>query len=753
MKKLYFYVFFLLSGVLFFGACDSRVSDPKDGLLSDGSSTQNPKNSDSNSTVPGSGGSGTGGNCYEDPSIGRTCTSEGGDKFGDPNVNGVISVDLLNLNNNEFLKGGNSYYVKYRTHISYAKFKSVYSKLEFKRESDADWKLIADKIVSNDNEIVSYNWNICPHVEGKNCLLDASGNPILLNGLDFKIRVTSKRLDNQSGTVQSSGYFTIDSISPSLATTQPSPKKGFGIKQSNLNGFIELEIYAASDNLNRVSHLCLKLETTTPDQNDSCWVSTMPFNPVYSVSSQQDMTIVSIPVFLGFTAKASLNYYLWIKDQSGNVSTMTSNTVDDVTTYGLAGKDKVVLSQSSVSHSGFSLWNPDTHTLTPTFNADLTLNSNASASGTIAKYASGDSALNMGDPGSLVVTSAGVAYIKHNGTPKGILRFDLNNGTYSVLIPQGNHLTGGTATARVYDPLRIALDSNEDLWVMDKTQTGDVLISKVTNLSTASPHFDDLIGGGSQITSDDKSATDLKITYSDNLRWFGSFSSLPDGSLMFSSEDPVKQLKPASGNVFSLRFYNPNRSESLRISTLTMKTVNSKGEELTTENGDSLKDLEVYGVSTAVFDFQTSEIKKIYLRACAPTGVGASKTCNDLVSLVFDGKGQFLEQIQSFTPWHWGNVIFSSHRSGQIFMMNALQGTLSKISSNEAGSSWLSLLSDFGAGASYCANDTPSGNCQVRIKDFFVTEWGRVFFVDQNRLRFIDDDGKVKSILSFKAGE
>lgn len=752
MKKLYFYVFFLLSGVLFFGACDSRVSDPKDGLLSDGSSSQNPKNSDSNSTVPGSGGSGTGGNCYEDPSIGRTCTEEGGEKFGDPNVNGVISVDLLNLNNNEFLKGGNSYYVKYRTHISYAKFKSVYSKLEFKRESDADWKLIADKIVSNDNEIVSYKWNICPHVESNNCLLDASGNPILLNGLDFKIRVTSKRLENQSGTVQSSGYFTIDSISPSLATSQPSPKKGFGIKQSKSNGFVELEIYAASDNLNRVSHFCLKLETTTPDQNDSCWVSTMPFNPVYSVSSQQDMTIVSIPVFLGFTAKTSLNYYLWIKDKSGNVSTMSSNTVDDVTTYGLVGKDKVVLSQGSVS-SVNSYWGPDSHPLTPTFNDGLSLNSNASASGTIAKYASGDSALNMGDPGSLVVTSSGVAYIKNNGTPKGILRFDLNNGTYSVLIPQGNHLTGGTATARVYDPLRIALDPNEDLWVMDKTQTGDVLISKVTNLSTASPNFVDLIGGGSQITSDDKSAMDLKITYSDNLRWFGSFSSLPDGSLMFSSEDPVKQLKPASGNVFSLRVYNPNRSESLRISTLKMKTVNSIGEELTTENGDSLKDLEVYGVSTAVFDFQTSEIKKIYLRACAPTGVGASKTCSDLVSLVFDGKGQFLEQIQSFTPWHWGNVIFSSHRSGQIFMMNALQGTLSKISSNEAGSSWLSLLSDFGAGADYCANDTPSGNCQVRIKDFFVTEWGRVFFVDQNRLRFIDDDGKVKSILSFKAGE
>lgn len=743
------------------GACSSDIRDPHNfssGDVTEGTTTrpvpyQTPTPVPTGTGLPGAGGDGVGGNCFEIPELGRTCDADGS-IFG--NDQGVITVELLNFNNGESVKGGGTYSIRYRTSITYEKFKTVYSKIEYKRQSESTWKLIADKVTANHNEIVEYHWKVCPHLEVEECQRNSSGELVPVNGSDFQLRITSFRLANQSGTITSTGSFTIDSASPTLAAKQASPKLGFTIKSTPTNGFINLEIYGSSDNLSNVKQICLKTTITQPLETNNCWISIAAFNAAITVAPDSVMTIQTLPIFLGYTAKTNLTYYLWLKDAAGNISSLVETVDGENTTYGILEKDKLVLNQSAVTYGTLtSYWQAgSTRPLTPDYTAGLNLSTDASSSSSVIKYLNADNGSKMGDPGTLVVTSAGVVYIKNSGSgaPKGVYKFDLNNGTSSILLGQGNHTLGladGT-TAKVNDPLRIALDSNEDLWVMDKKENGIVVISKVTGLSGASPTLVDMIGGGTNTNSEEMAATSLQIDYSDNLRWYGTFAALPDGILVFSSEDPIKVLKPSSGTGFRLRAYRPERAASAQIQLLTLSTIDSDNAEITTNSGNFLKDIEAYGVFAVSYDVAKRDLVRIYGRGCSPTGSGVSKTCSELVNMVFDRSGNFVSMIATQGPWMWGNEILSFSPRGDLVSMNAYRGRLSLLEGASLSGNWIDALTDEGVGVAYCENGSVAGQCATRIKDFYITISGRIFFLDEQRLRFIDDDGTIQSILSFQ---
>lgn len=745
----------LLLFMMFLVSCSGGLRDPQDfgsGDSVNGTVGDRPTPYPSPTGTPGTGGDGVGGECYEVPSLGRTCDADGS-IFGTDS--GVITVQLLNFNGGEAIRGGGSYFIRYRTGITYEKFKSVYSKIEFKKQSESEWKLIADKITSNDQETVEYEWKVCPHIDNENCERDTSDNLVSVNGSDFQIRVTSFRLPTQSGTVTSSGIFKIDSDPPVLATFSNDPKQGFTMLSEPGNGFINLELYGATDNLSSVRFLCLKTNTTIPLESDACWVPSAAFKPVVTSvpsSTITSMTILSLPLFFGYTIKSGLPYYLWLKDSSGNVSVLTETVVDETTTYGLEKKDKLVLSQSSaVSYSSRdAYWQPISNPLTPSFTAGLGSKTTPSAD----IYFGANDHSYLADPGSLVITSAGVAFIKNpvSGASGGILKFDLNSGTYSVFIPQGNHAAGTAgsgATARVNDPYRIALDANEDLLIMDKKENGTIVISKVTSVTGTTPQVTDVIGGGSTTTSGDMAASSLQIEDSENLRWYGTFMTLPNGSLVFSSDDPIRPLNPDTGNRFRLRVYRPERTADAQIQTLAMNSVDASTLEATTSEGHFIKDLEAYGSFVVSYDSEKRDIGRIYGRACSPTGVGINKTCLEIVNLVFDRSGNYLSLMASQGPWLWGNEILAISKRNNLLSMNSYRGRLSSLTGGSLNGAWTDLLTDQGRGSSYCANGLVAGQCSVQIRDFFLTSDERIFFIDNQRLRFIDDDGTIQSILSF----
>lgn len=729
-----------------------NIGDSPDGIL-----YTRPTPSPSPTGRPGSGGDGVGGDCYENPAIGRFCEADGG-TFG--NDTGVITVDLLNFNGGEFVKGGGSYFIKYRAAITYEKFKSVYSKIELKKSSEPEtaWKVVADKITSNDSELVEYNWKVCPTLEVESCQRTNSGELVPVNGSDFQLRVTSNRLANQSGTKTSTSTFTIDSDAPVLAAKQTgATPKGFVAKISQpQNGFFNLELKGATDNLSTIKALCLKTTSVAPNETNGCWVPVSTFNAVKTpITGGNEMTIDTLPLFVGF-GTIGINYYLWLMDFAGNISKMSEALVDDVVKYGTSEKDMLSLSRASaISYATRnSFWQPTANPMTPGYSGGITLKTTAGASAVSFSGDVDDSG--MADPGSLVITSAGIAYIKSpagTGTTKGILRFDLNGGSYKVLLAQGNHTVGAAdgSTAKVYDPLRMALDSNEDLWVMDKKEDGKVVISKVTGLAGNSPTMADLIGGGVKTDNADMAATDLQIDYSDNFRAYGTFVSLPDGYLVFSSGDPIKAVASTDPTTsFRLRVYRPERAAASRIQTILLSSTDSKLVELTTPSGNTLKAVEGYGAFGVSYDWTRHDLGYIYGRGCSPTTTASGRTCSEVVNMVFDYKGKLVSFIPIQGPWLWGNEVLNLSRQGDLYALNAYRGRVSVLKGASLTGSWIDVFATTGVATDYCDNGTVAGQCAVRIKDFFVSPMGRFYFIDEQRLRFIDDDGSVQSLLSFQ---
>lgn len=746
----------LLMFSFFLIACTGSVKDPFISLgdSTNGSLLTSPTPSPTPTGTPGQGGNGTGGDCYEIPTIGRFCDGDGG-IFG--NDQGVITVNLLNFNNGESIRGGGRYFIRYRANLTYEKFKSVYSKIEVKRQSDPDtaWKLVADKITSNDKQIVEAEWKVCPHLELESCERNASGELVPVNGSNFQIRITSNRLANQSGSAVSSGVFTIDSEAPLLATAEAAnPTKGLFSSSSQPatpNGFVNLELRAASDNLSAIKSLCLKSNLTVPDHSDGCWapISTFSFQAT-DVDGRKQISITSLPLFLGF-GSATINYFLWLMDYSGNISQLTETTENEEVIVGVIGKDKLSITKAKVEHAGRdALYTP----VQTGYSGGIAFKTEM----TTAPFSQNIDKSSMADPGSLVVTSSGIAYIKSpfgaGGSTPGILKFNLYTGVQSVLLPRGNHTVGKLdGTAKVNDPLRIALDDNENLWVMDRDFDDKVVISKITGLSTNSPTMTDVIGGGNKSDIADMKASDLQITYSENLRWFGTFVALPDGLLVFSSENPIRPLKATAPNPsFNLRVYRPERPIENRIETLTFKTQDLKDVEiLSPDTGAELKTMEVYGALSVAFDWERRDVGKIYGRACAPKDLGGGqRTCSEIANFVYEHNGVFTSFLSTPGPWMWGNEFFMLSKTQDLFSINSYRGRVSKLRGALIGSNWVDLFTADGAGANYCANGTVAGQCSVRLRDFHIHASGRIYFIDDQRLRFIDDDGSVQSILSFQ---
>jgi hypothetical protein len=676
--------------------------------------------------------------------------------FGDPNEQGVITVELLNLNNGEFLRGGGEFFIKYRAKISYQKFKSVYSKIELKRNSEQSWTTIADKIVSNDNELVSYKWSICPNPENANCPEDSKGEPVLYNGNDYKIRITSNRLASQSGTTTSTGVFTIDSGSPVLESFVEG-SKGFSQKDASpAKGFVRLDLFGANDSLTNISKVCIKPTDNNPSVIDTCWMPVAAFNASHSNGVSKVMTLDPIPLFLGYTGKVNVPYYLWLMDSAGNISSLS--VVEGETLYGIDKTDRLTINQSAIlpgtgqGEYEVAVHKPNDPSEALSFVDGFNFKTDASSSVTINKFDNSISGLvgSMGDPGSFVVTSSGYAFVKQTGSKstKGIYKIDLRTGKGSIFLQQGNHATGAMNVARVNDPLKMALDANEDLWIMDYKENGKVVISKVTGLSSATPVFQDIIGGGTNKDLGEMKATDLEIEYSDNLRWYGAFSSLPDGSLVFSSSDPAIAIKPTVGSAYSLRIYTPSRPTDYQIRSMQLKSTDSLGLEQFSLTGNAVKDFVPYGKPAFSWDWAKGEIGKIFFRFCAPSKVDTNK-CAELNYAEFDGQGSLVRYLPNFLPWHLGNESLT-YFNDKLYFMNAYQSTMASLPLSGVGSQWASIFSTEGAGSDYCTNGAPSGQCRVRIKDYFVNNQGKVFFIDEDRIRFVDDDGTVQSMVSVK---
>jgi hypothetical protein len=728
------WILFSLVSLLILG-CNSKVSEFAE-VPSAGDYNKRPE-----PTPAGPPGGGTGGDCVDDPTIGRTCTSDGEDVFGDGS--GVITTELLNFNGGQNIRGGGSYEIKFRSTTTFVKFKSFYSKLEYKRDGDSVWYVIADNVVHNDAELVSVPWEVCPIPTRSDCLESQVGN-----SSDYKVRITTRRLADQSAEATSVSSFTIDSESPVLAAYSASPDKGFSIVSSDRNGgakgFITFKIMGATDNLSLVDRVCIKTGNLTsevaPDRMDGCWIPVDMLKPTRT-STMIDVT--TLPLFWGLAAVNATKAHLWISDKAGNTSSMVYNG-SGTFPIGVENQDVLAVpALSAISQGTTAALTPPTWS--PALSGSTTPVLITAAGGTVPKFLYDDLS-QVPDHQSLIVAPSGKAYVKHG--IQGLLEIDMYTAAATRLIIKDTTHATTSSSERLREPMRMTLDNQGRVLILDRLNDADSAVISRLNLRTfginTSVQMADIIGGGTQTTDADKAANQIKITWNEGLKLFSTLVALPDGSIVFSADSTTALL-----GTFKLRKYDPSRLTNSQVSTITLSVLDSDGVAIQSPGGNLLSTFEPYSNVAVSFDSNKEEISKLYLRGCSGYGTSPSRECNEIVMMEFDGTGQFVRFLPEAAAWQWGASALQIDAFGRLLMVNSKAGYVGRLDVKNSSAQWTSIFSEDGRGSGYCDNGSFAGLCRVRVSDVTVTQSGILFFVDNDKIRFVDLDGAIKTLTAF----
>lgn len=528
---------------------------------------------------------------------------------------------------------------------------------------------------------------------------DCAASSLASDSAMYKFRITSSgRPDALPRVVTSAATFTVDSCAPALVAA----------KLTNLatynHGFAKLQLESVADafTLSPVSHVCVKLNSAVPLVTDSCWASVIGLNVTPSAAS----TTFVIPYFLGFQA-GTYTLSVWVKDAADNISAYAGTEALDALSI------------------AYSCGGSNCSSMTSTLAA---YNSTAGHPTAITKTGVPAAAANTTvlDPGLFVVTSDGAVYARDRVA--GILKLDpLANSSSTFIAMAGSAVDGGLAVAKVKQPLRLGLDSNENLIIYDYDRIRRV------NLHAATPNIETLIGGGSTpdaVSDTLTDATNLGFTYHDNILWYGTFAVLPNDYIIFNSENPNVQLNNG-GTRFRLRVYQPDQTNKI-------DSVKFSGTGVFGNSGLSVDALYPYGPMGIAFDKTTMAVTKAYARLCE----GAT-TCANHNSALFDYTGAAIAGATSI-PTYWSNGSFIVSRSGDVWAANAYEGGVYKFDTNTNSWSWM-LGSGSGAG---CIDGTfaTSFTCTIDLWDAYIGQNEVLYFVDAGKVRFVDTDGKVRTL-------
>jgi hypothetical protein len=625
-------------------------------------------------------------------------------KVDKPNGTGLSYRPDITLYN---FKGGDAYRADSTYRINFKVVDDVMgvneNVIEYKRESETTWTLIQDKVLSSSDQLTAVNWNI----------------PVGLSGSDFKIRITAYGKIPTSKQVESTSAFTIDGMLPTLTSA------GFTLNSSlpatPFTFFKLLSVTGDSDDLSGIGGYCLNASSAIIDEADDCWrkkslvdSSTMPFY-AGMLSSTQDV-------------------YLQLKDRAGNQRLNTDT----------AATDKISITQTAVtiptSSDAFYKASASADT---SKHLGLTIQNSISGYG----YTQFQGNSQQIDPGAIAYLPSANILIRDR--VKGIRKIDLVNmcsGEPCNSIWIGISSTGIDgpvgSVAKVVEPLRMSLSSTGVLWILDRkaTASSELVIRKV-DFNDSTPALVTVIGGGAGTDDSLVSGADLKIDYSDNLVFYGTFQSLPNGWLVFQSTDPEAALNTVSASRYKLRIYKP--FESKKIQTLYLDTKNVYN--IASNVG---KDLISAGSAAITFDDRYQNILNVYLRVCEITlPVASVQICANPQILGFDktGVAQTSLQISNFATG--GNFVLESPNGIDLFAKSGFTSEFKKY--NFASSTWETLAGTNSWASSYCANGVTNSACSLRLKDAFYDPIQKIVFVlDQSKVRMITPDtNKIYSVV------
>lgn len=321
------------------------------------------------------------------------------------------------------------------------------------------------------------------------------------------------------------------------------------------------------------------------------------------------------------------------------------------------------------------------------------------------------------DTQSVVVTKTGYVFyrfynrgIVYISPQDGILRdLTLTTGTAS-----GDNGSAFSATLR--NPLRMAIDYSDNILIWDYDRVRKI------DLSTTPWKITTLFGGGAS-TTDGAAALSANIgtNYADQI------TVTPNGRVYFNKTNN------------EVWYYDPDDSLVKKYITLT-----GTGTDDMASFRATFDNVACPGANAAfTFDKTNSTITKIMRRMSSTTATA----CGSQAGTYPYYNTNFDVSTGVATAPHPPQTQWSSHKftglDGNIYTLLQGRATLTKY--NPVTNTFVNVVGVTGVNGR-CVDGTPATSCKAVIMAAFVTEFGKIYFIDLGVLRTVDSAGNVQTV-------
>lgn len=364
-------------------------------------------------------------------------------------------------------------------------------------------------------------------------------------------------------------------------------------------------------------------------------------------------------------------------------------------------------------------------------NTDLGTNASASAAVFLNRMSS--TQLNLyGDPRSFVITRDGTLYFRD--VMRGILKVSPADGIVRVFLQETGIQSGDggpVASATLKRAFSIILDARDRLIIHDYDRLRRV------NLDQNPVTIETIVGGGGSL-ADTTAALDLQwspvpgsLDQEPNFRHISGWA-LPNGDLLWTSDGMFAyglQVRAGTGGVRLLHYhsdsgqvtsYRPSGTGSNRYPFLPLTQPDCRAQNF-----------------FVGFDANSNLSKVIFAMDGSCSGPSYSFTSANLdpATFVATAPHPIDNLVTSFAL-----PIFA--RNGEIYAVHRMANAIYRF--DTGSNQWVRVVGSGTRGS--CADGVAATSCAVDIVDGFVDEAGRLYFVDQGRIRMVDGAGNVQTL-------
>jgi len=346
-------------------------------------------------------------------------------------------------------------------------------------------------------------------------------------------------------------------------------------------------------------------------------------------------------------------------------------------------------------------------------NTDLGLG-NSAASAIFINYESAWS-----DVGNFVVTRQGKVFFRD--IKRGILYIDPADGIQQLLIPETGTSSGDggpVSSATINKSGKMALDYDDNIILWDYN-----LIRKI-NTSVSPMTIDTIIGGGGSL-ADPETPLNFQVP---NHGEFGNNTllvALPNGRIYFQE------------NILKLRYYDPGDGLIHAISL--SGSGGSYAENYTVSFSIPTCNITLLGLN---FNLITSQVYDLI----AGTSITTAASCGGIATRTWRGQIRFNPTTGVAEGPH--PVYISTEYTAFNYKVHGMDGEMylihpwARIEKYDRSTRQWNVVVGSGSNG-VCPDGTAALSCNSHINDAFISETGKIYFVDRGTIRTVGSDGNI----------